>query len=156
MRPSWDATWLQVAMIMGNRSQCARAQVGAVVVTSDNRVASQSYNGPPANLRLEGDCTNWCPRAMGMTDLSADYGSCSSIHAEANALIRANFTEIQGGTIYVSHASCINCAKQVANSGLVKLVHRVTDADLHRKPDEVEEYLRAAGLKVVRYPRDGA
>ena len=136
---------------MGRRSRCARAQVGAVIVTSDNRVASQSYNGPAKGQLLTGDCTNWCPRAMGKTDLSSDYGACSTIHAEANALVRADFSEIQGGTIYVSHSSCINCAKLIANSGLRKLVHRVTDADAHRNPEQVERYLRDCGISVVRY-----
>lgn len=141
---------MQVAEIMGQRSRCARAQVGAVIVTRDNRVAAQSYNGPSKGLLVSGDCRNWCPRAMGKTDLSADYGACASIHAEANALVRADFTQIQGGTIYVSHSSCINCAKQISNSGLVKLVHRVTEADAHRNPDEVEKYLRETGVEVVR------
>lgn len=150
-RPSWEDTWSEVARIMGHRSRCDRAKVGAVVVTRDNRVAAQAYNGPAAGLMLRGTCSNWCPRAMGKTNLSADYGACSTIHAEANALIRADFTDIQGGTIYVSHSSCINCAKLVANSGLAKLVHRVTEADAHRNPDEVEEYLRSAGLEVHRY-----
>lgn len=149
-RPSWTDTWIQVAQIMGRRSRCARAQVGAVIVTRDNRVASQSYNGPAKGLLLSGDCTNWCPRAMGKTDLSSDYGACSTIHAEANALLRADYSMIQGGTIYVSHSSCINCAKLVANSGLSTLVHRVTEADAHRNPDAVEKYLRDAGMKVVR------
>lgn len=141
---------MQVAEIMGRRSRCARAQVGAVIVTRDNRLASAGYNGPAKGLMLKGDCTNWCPRAMGKTELSSDYGACSTIHAEANALLRADFTEIQGGTVYVSHSSCINCAKLVANSGLKTLVHRVSDADLHRNPDAVEQYLRETGVAVVR------
>lgn len=149
-RPSWQGTWMPVAEILGQRSRCARAQVGAVIVTRDNRVASVGYNGPAKGLMLRGDCRNWCPRAMGKTDLSADYGACSTIHAEANALLRADYTQIQGGTIYVSHSSCINCAKLVANSGLKKLVHKVTDADAHRNPDEVETYLRQTGVEAVR------
>lgn len=92
---------------------------------------------------------------MGLTDLSSDYGKCEAIHAEANALVRADFTQIQGGTIYVSHSSCINCAKLVANSGLVRLVHHVSEADLHRNPDEVEEYLSSSGIEVFRYENDG-
>jgi deoxycytidylate deaminase len=87
---------------------------------------------------------------MGDAPLSADYSTCDSIHAESNAIARANFTEIQGGTIYVTHASCINCAKLVGNSGIVRLVHRVTEADAHRQPQQVEEYLRTIGVEVTR------
>lgn len=149
-RPHWVETWIQVADVFAERSLCTRAQVGAVIVTKDNRVASQSYNGPAAGLNKKTPCTDWCPRARGETGLTANYDACPAIHAEANALIRANFTEIQGGTIYVSRACCINCAKQVANSGLARVVHRVTSDDLHRDPDSVEDYLQRAGLEVVR------
>ena len=149
-RQSWDVTWQQMAEIFGQRSRCARAKVGAVVVTRDNRVASIGYNGPARGLMLTGDCTNWCPRAMGKTDLTSDYSACATIHAEANALVRADYSQIQGGAIFVSHSSCMDCAKLIANSGVEWLVHKVTEADAHRNPDQVEEYLRSAGLKVKR------
>jgi dCMP deaminase len=149
-RASWDDVWVRVAIDIGMRSRCVRAQVGAVVVTADNRVAATGYNGPAAGRKVTGGCDGWCPRAMGRDDLGSDYSACESIHAETNALLRANFTEIAGGTIYVSHASCINCSRLVANSGLVRLVHRVTKHDAHREPDKVEHYLREVGIEVAR------
>lgn len=149
-RPSWDATWMAVARTIGRRSQCSRAQVGAVVVTADNRVASVSYNGAARGLKTQGSCINWCPRAQGKTEISADYGACPAIHAEANALLRADWTQIQGGTIYVSHSSCINCAKLISNSGLARLMHFIDDEAEQRHPDEVEAYLHRAGIQVER------
>lgn len=119
-------------------------------MTGDNRVASTGYNGPARGQDAVGPCTNWCPRAQGKTDITADYGACPAIHAEANALLRADWTQIQGGTIYVSHSSCINCAKLVANSGLRRLVHFIDDKAEDRNPDEVEAYLRRAGMSVER------
>jgi dCMP deaminase len=141
---------MKVAVDLGFRSRCVRAQVGAVVVTTDNRVASVGYNGPAAGRKVVGGCDGWCPRAMGLDDLGTDYSACESIHAETNALLRADFTQIEGGTIYVSHASCINCSRLVANSGIARLVHRVTDRDAHREPDKVEQYLRESGIEVSR------
>lgn len=149
-RLTWDATWFSVAKTIGRRSQCTRAQVGAVIVTADNRVASVSYNGPPSGLDAMGPCTNWCPRARGETSITPDYDSCPAIHAEANALLRADWTQIQGGTIYVSHSSCMGCAKLVSNSGLKRLVHFIDDKAEARNPDEVEAYLRRAGVAVER------
>jgi dCMP deaminase len=141
---------MNVALQIGPRSRCSRAQVGAVIVTHDNRVAAMSYNGPPKGLEISGPCEEWCPRAMGDSPLGADYSSCDAIHAESNAIARADFTEIQGGTIYVTHASCINCAKLVGNSGIARLVHRVTNADAHRQPEKVEAYLQKIGVEVNR------
>lgn len=149
-RPTWDDTWIRMAVQMGMRSRCSRAQVGAIIVTADNRVASCAYNGPPRGLEVEGQCDQWCPRAMGQTDLSSDYSACESIHAEENAIARADYSQIQGGTIYVSHSSCINCARLIANAGIARLIHRVTDADAHREPDKVEAYLRKIGIEVER------
>jgi len=151
-RPGWDPTWLAVAQVIAYRSRCDRAQVGAVIVTRDNRVAAISYNGPPRGQRLVGTCVNWCPRARG-ENLSPSYDECATVHAEANALLRADFTDIRGGTIYVSSACCRGCAKLIANSGLTRVVHVVGPNDLHRDPDAVETYLRTCGLTVTRANR---
>lgn len=149
-RPTWDDTWMEMACTIANRSRCDRAQVGAVIVTPDNRIASTGYNGPPAGLPVTGNCSGWCPRAMGLTDLSADYSACESLHAEDNALLRADFTAIKGGAIYVSRAICIICARRIANSGLKTVIHQVTDEDMHRDPDKVEKYLVDLGFFVAR------
>lgn len=147
-RLTWDEAWLQVAVVLSRRSQCSRAQVGAVIVTADNKVDACSYNGPVASLELRGTCESWCPRAQS-AETSSDYGRCSAIHAESNALIRSNHERIQGGAIYVSQAMCINCAKEVANSGITRVVQRVTDRDLHRNPREVIKFLRGAKMFVT-------
>lgn len=148
-RVTWDQTWLSVAAAIACRSWCSRRQVGAVIVTRDQRVASVSYNGPPRGQHVTTTCDHWCRRAIDR-DLLA-YDSCDAIHAEANALLRADYTDIEGGTIYVSSAVCVNCAKLIANSGLVKVVHAVDEErDAHRRPDDVEQQLSRWGLTVAR------
>lgn len=149
-RATWDETWLRVAVLLGQRSQCVRAQVGAVIVTADNRVDSTSYNGPVGGLELEGACDQWCERAI-TGDTSPDYSKCQTIHAEANALTRANHERIQGGTIYVSTSPCINCAKMIGNAGLTRVVYRETEGDGYRNPVVMRTLLESAGLTVVPY-----
>lgn len=126
-----------------------------MIVTHDNRVASFSYNGPPSGMRVEGSCLNWCPRAQAETS-SADYSSCPAVHAEANAIIRADYNDIADGTIYVTSAMCINCAKIIANSGLTRVVHVVSAADAPRHPDQVEKFLQDSGLTTVRVALNGS
>jgi len=150
IRTTWNDTWMGVAVLLGRRSPCVRAQVGAVIVTTDNKIDSTSYNGPISGLELEGTCDQWCERAI-TGDTSPDYSRCQTIHAEANALIRANHERIQGGTIYVSTSPCLNCAKQIGNSGLACVVYRDTGGDDYRRPREMESLLHDAGLVVVRY-----
>lgn len=140
---------MDVADVLARRSRCCRAQVGAVVVTADNRVNAASYNGPARGDDVKGDCSNWCPR-MQNDEHGSDYGTCRSIHAEMNAIARSDWSEVQGATIYVTGSMCINCAKAVANSGIVRVVHRVTTDRAYRLPESVEEYLRSVGIDVER------
>ena len=55
-RISWQDMWLEAAALVGKRSQCSRAQYGAVIVSEDNRVLSVGYNGVPAGKQQQGSC----------------------------------------------------------------------------------------------------
>lgn len=144
---------MAVADSLAARSLCCRAQVGAVIVTRDNRAVSPSYNGAArGDTRVNGSCSDWCPRAQS-GDSGSDYGTCRAIHAEANALIRADYSEIQGATIYVTGSICIGCAKNIANSGISRVVHRVLPEHEYRNPADVEQYLKECGVEVVRSSR---
>ena len=147
-RPTWDETWLAVAEAMARRSQCTRAQVGAVIVTADNKVNSCTYNGPVSSLSLTGTCDRWCPRAQ-RGDRSPVYDSCVAVHAECNSLIRADHSAIQGGTLYTSRAMCVNCAKEVCNSGVARVVQLVTQEDLHRNVSEVAAFIELTGVQLT-------
>jgi len=148
VRPDWDMTWMDIADVMARRSKCDGAQVGAVIVDATNRPVSTGYNGPPRNLAVSGGCSGWCSRRIA-GDRGKEYGlSCPSIHAEANALMFADRRHIEGGTIYVNRAICADCAKLIANSGLVRVVMRITDEDMHRDPQKVCLFLAESGLQV--------
>jgi dCMP deaminase len=149
-RMSWDETWMTVADAIAARSRCDLARVGAVIVTTRQKVNSCSYNGPMAGLSLTGTCCDWCPR-FGTDRANSDYSNCLSIHAEANAIARADHSEIEGGTMYVSRSCCINCVRLIGNSGIKRIVHRVTTDDLHRDPERTEKEARAGGLNIVRW-----
>lgn len=149
-RPSWDDVWMQVADAVADRSLCSRNKVGCVVVTPDNRVASVSFNGAPDVFDCAGrPCVEWCERAK-TGDSSPSYDKCEALHAEANAISRANWTEIQGGTVYTSSATCINCARLVAASGIKRVVHQVSPEHAYRNPEDVEAYLESVGIRVKR------
>jgi dCMP deaminase len=137
--------------IIALRSKCSRAQVGCVIVSSDQTVLSASYNGPPPEYPAEGPCTLWCPRARGEGGLGSTYDNCPSAHAETNGIARADHSRTHGATAYVSRASCIGCAKALAAAGVTRLVHRVEEIDAHRNPEATEEFLRKCGVTVVRW-----
>jgi dCMP deaminase len=147
-RTNWDETWLNVAHAIANRSRCTRAQIGAVVVSKNQRICATGYNGPAATWPDERPCSFWCPRAQGEAPLDATYDACPAIHAEANALLYVDRSQVEGGTLYVTSAICMQCAKLVSNSGVSRVVMVVRDVDVHRKPSEVIAYLKKCGLTV--------
>lgn len=147
-RPTWDETWMRVAETISLRSRCSRAQVGAVIVSVDQHISATGYNGPAASWPESGECANWCERAKGNAPLDTNYTGCPSIHAEANALLYVDRSKVEGGTIYVTGACCMSCAKLISNSGISKVVMKVRDVDLHRNPEEVVDYLVKCGIFV--------
>ena len=149
VRPSWDEVWMEMADAISKRSRCSRAQIGAVVVSKDQRISSTGYNGPAASLDVEGDCINWCPRAQGLTTLDNTYDACPSIHSEANALLYVDRSRVEGGTIYITDVACLQCAKLVSNSGVARVVMRVSSTAAHRKPEATIEYLKKCSLEVT-------
>lgn len=147
-RPSWDEIWMEVSTTVARRSRCSRANIGAVVVDSNQRICSTGYNGAAANFPTEGMCINWCERAQGKTGLGSAYDGCPSIHAEANALLYVDRSAVQGGTIYITAGPCMQCAKLISNSGLARVVAVVNESDAHRNPEVVLHYLRQCGIVV--------
>ena len=151
-RPTWDQHWLEAARNATRRSLCSRDQVGAVIVNSENELIATGYNGPPRNFD-HGDklCVEWCARAgkalEGQT-LDLGHTDCPSIHAEANALLRAAKYARVGGTLYVTSHVCINCAKLVANSGIARVVVNPASPATHREADTGYTLMRACGLTV--------
>lgn len=148
-RPTWDQTWISVAETIAKRSRCTRAQMGAVIVSADQHIVATGYNGPAATWPESGTCVQWCDRAKGVTPLGTDYLGCPAIHAEANALLYVDRSKSLGGTMYIVSPPCDQCAKLISNSGLSRVVCRISEAYMHRHPYDVIAYLKKCGIEVT-------
>ena len=49
---SWDEYFMGVAMLSAMRSKDPHTQVGACIVSSDNKILSMGYNGFPAGVSM--------------------------------------------------------------------------------------------------------
>lgn len=113
MRPDWREYFLNLAKAVSLRGDCSRRQVGCVVVGDDNRVVSTGYNGsaPGGPSCLAGQC----PRAKSSVDPGSSYdtgpGACVAVHAEANALLYADYHRLKGATVYITDEPCGGCRK---------------------------------------------
>lgn len=121
-RPDWDTYYLGIAKAVSLRGDCARRQHGAVVV-KNHRIVSTGYNGTPPGDDRSCGATGLCPRNLeGGTEHSAgEYDGCWATHAEANALLRADWESLSGATIYVTGPPCPGCAKLIASAGIDRL-----------------------------------
>jgi dCMP deaminase len=113
-RASWDEYFMNIARVVASRSTCPRKSVGAVIVR-DKTILSTGYNG---SIRGMPHCTE--------VGHMMENGHCvATIHAESNAILQAarNGVRIDGGTIYVTASPCWNCFKEIANSGIRRVVY---------------------------------
>jgi dCMP deaminase len=149
-RPSWDDTWLQLAVIMSARSWC-KSGAGAVAVGTDRRVIQTGYAGPPATYALQAGanlgelelvgCAAYCPRPL-LDPAKRDpgYTDCPSVHAEINCIAKADSTRMPGGSFYVSSVPCFACAKAICNTGIAQVVWYASPADTYRDPAVVKDF----------------
>ena len=101
------------------RSSCLRANVGAVIVDSFNKIKSTGYNGTPSGVT---SCMEkgFCYRIEHKIPSGTMYETCQSIHAEQNAVIQAGERTCFGGAIYIygHNQICILCKRFIIQSGL--------------------------------------
>jgi dCMP deaminase len=125
VRPGWDDYFTSFAEEAATRSDCIRAQVGAVIVNARRKVKGTGYNNSPAGVE---SCLSRgvCYRIEHHIESGTRYETCRSIHAEQNAIIQAGEDNCVGSTIYVfGHTQvCILCKRFILNAGLVRVVLR--------------------------------
>lgn len=129
MRLTWDDYFLKMAETACLRSTCLRAQFGAVLVNK-HAIISTGYNGAASGVRScleKGECV----RERLNIPSGENYEICHSVHAEANAIIRADFDLMDDATLYIfgiqqgkprSGMPCFMCWRLIFNAGIGKVV----------------------------------
>jgi deoxycytidylate deaminase len=119
-----------------------------VIVDKTERIIATGYNGFAAGVESI-TCSGNCPRAGFGGEPKPGYDDCITIHAEANALMFCDRRDRLEGSLYVTSAVCISCAKMIANSGLAFVMMLVDwERDMHRRPSEGISIMESAGLTV--------
>ena len=143
-RPSWEAYFMEIAVLVAKRSTCLRRAVGAVVV-KDRRILSTGYNGSPTKVRhcLETGCL----REQMNVPSGERHELCRGIHAEQNAIIQAAFhgVSIRDASLFCTNLPCSICAKMIINAGIKKIYYLDGYADTMS-----EEMLQEAGVHVAK------
>ena len=130
-----DMRYLRMARIWAENSYCERRKVGALIV-EDKRIIADGYNGTPEGFE------NICEDEHGQTKQYV-------LHAEANAITKlaSSTNDSSGATVYVTDAPCIECAKLIIQSHIIRVVYSIE----YRLRDGIE-LLERAGIQVDFIP----
>lgn len=111
MRKDWDQYFMDIALMVSERSTCPRLHVGAVLVR-DKRIKGTGYNGSPKGL----------PHCDEAGCLMVNNHCVRTIHAEVNCLMEVAPEEREGATMYVTHMPCPECQKLIITCGIKRVV----------------------------------
>lgn len=140
---SWQQYFMGVAKLSAYRSKDPNTQVGACIVSSDNRILSIGYNGTPNGYS---DSTFPWDREGSPLDTKYLY----VCHAELNAILnfRGGRRELEGSKIYVDLFPCNECAKAIIQCGIKEVIYL---SDKYSETDSVIASKRMFDTCNVKY-----
>lgn len=149
---NFDSKYMKMAKIWATNSYAIRHKVGALIV-KDGMIISDGFNGTPSGFENECEeyisCGNTCTNLFGQ-----DCENCKEhklktkpyvLHAEANAILKVakSTNSTEGATLYCTMAPCLECAKLIIQSGIIRLVY----SEPYRDTSGIE-LLKRAGIQI--------
>lgn len=101
--------FLEVAESISKMSLANRRQVGAVLVTSDGRIAGTGFNGTPHGVNNECE----------IDDVTVPH----VLHAELNAVLNARTSELKGSSMFITLSPCVHCAAVILQKGIQTVIY---------------------------------
>ena len=169
MKDKFVSAFMDVAKRFSQLSTAKRLKVGAIIV-KDDRIISIGYNGMPSGWDNDCEKKEWMDPEAGQwlqpdeMEYKWPYESLTEdgqlinryklttkdevIHAEANAIAKLAKSSESGNdsVMFLTHAPCIHCAKQIYTAGIKKVYY----ADSYRSNDGIE-FLSKCKVEVQRY-----
>ena len=113
---NWDEYFMGIALLTAMRSKDPNSQVGACIVSSENKILSLGYNGMP--IGCSDDEMPW-EREGAPLDTKYMY----VCHAELNAILNSGGSNLEGCKVYVALFPCNECAKAIIQSGIKEVIY---------------------------------
>ena len=147
---SKDEEAMLLAIVVSLRSKDPNNRVGAVIVDKEYRIISTGYNG--LTLGMDDNMFDWTSSGEKTNDFMKikDY---FVVHAERNAIlnyIRKGGKSLEDCTLYVTWFPCVECAKEIIQSGIKKVVY----LRMYSKKEMVNicrSLFKKAGVDVIEY-----
>ena len=146
---TWDEYFMGVAKLAAMRSKDPNTQVGACIVSEDNKILSMGYNGFPSGC--SDDEFPWSREDEDPYNEKYFYVT----HSELNAILNYRGGSLEGSKLYVTLFPCNECAKAIIQSGIKEVIY---DCNKYKGTPSVAASMRmfdAAGVKYHPYRRTG-
>ena len=144
---NWDEYFMGIALLSAMRSKDPNSQVGACIVSPENKILSLGYNGMP--IGCDDDAMPW-----GREGQPLDTKYMYVCHAELNAILNSIGGTLKDCTLYVALFPCNECAKAIIQAGIRRVVYlsdKYADSDSTRASRNM---LTQAGVELVRFTPD--
>ena len=130
----YDIAYMKMAQVWAQLSHSTRKKVGALLVR-DGQIISNGFNGTPTGFDNNCELPN------------QDVTRWEVLHAESNALMKCakHGNSADGATLYITYSPCKDCAKLIAQSGIVRVVYYEEYRDITGL-----EFLRSLGITVEK------
>ena len=113
---NWDEYFMGIALLTAMRSKDPSSQVGACIVSPENKILSLGYNGMP--IGCNDDDMPWEREG---SDLDTKY--MYVCHSELNAILNSPNHDLRGSRMYVTLFPCNECAKAIIQSGIREIIY---------------------------------
>ncbi len=145
---SWDEYFMGIAKLSSFRSKDPNTQVGACIVSEDNKILSMGYNGLP-----KGCSDDEFPWARDGAQLETKYPFV--VHSELNAILNYRGGSLENCKIFVTLFPCNECAKAIIQSGIKTVVYASNKYDGTPSVEASKRLMNAAGVRYYQYEPTG-
>lgn len=136
---------MAMAFLSAKRSKDPNTQVGACIVNDENRIVGVGYNGMPTGC--SDDEFPWKKSTTNPLEVKYLY----VCHAEVNAILNKNSSDVKNCTMYVALFPCNECAKVIIQSGIKLIIYM---SDKHAEKIETiaaKKMFDASGVQYRQY-----
>ena len=142
LKDKFQKAHMRAAEVYAELSSARRLHVGCVIVKNDT-IIGIGYNGMPSGW--DNNCEHevkWPNGEIRFLETKSEV-----IHAEANALAKVtkSTNSSEGALLFVTHAPCLDCAKQIYQAGIKAVYYRNT-----YKSEVGLEFLQKCGVHIER------
>lgn len=145
---TWDEYFMGVSKLSAMRSKDPNTQVGACIVSDNNKILSMGYNGFP-----NGVSDDEFPWDRDGDELETKYPYVT--HSELNAILNYRGGSLEGTKLYVTLFPCNECAKAIIQAGIKTVVYSCDKYDGTPSNIAAKRLFNAAGVRYYEYQATG-